>query len=217
MKAPILSVVALAAVVLVACGPSEAELAAATEKAAADSVAAAAAAEHTYLVDVANSKVMWTGTMLGIKSHHGTINLTEGKVSVQGGKLTAGSFTVDMTSMAPLDTNYAADGAKQGTRSMLIGHLQSPDFFDVADHPTATFEITGSDMTSAGGKLTVRGTSDEEKVTDIVITEENGMLKATGKIGFDRQKYGAKWASPMKDMVLNNVIELTVELTGTVQ
>lgn len=215
MKAPVVTVVALAALFLVACGPSEAEIAAAKEKATADSIAAAAAAEHAYTLDIAASKVMWTGTMLGVKSHHGTINLKDGSLTIQGGMVKGGAFTIDMTSMAPLDTNYAPDGAKQGTKSMLLGHLSSPDFFDVAANPTATFTITAVEGNTATGDLTVRGKTNSEKVTDIVVTEENGTVKATGKLSFDRQKYGVAWSTGAKDMILNDAIELTVELSGT--
>ena len=217
MKSPVLSVVALAAVALVACGPSEAELAAAKEKATADSLAALAAMEKSYGVDVAGSKLTWTGTMLGVKSHNGTIGLTEGKFSVKGGAVTSGAFTVDMKSITPLDTNYAKDDAKQGTRSMLVGHLMSPDFFAVDSFPTAQFEITSVEGNTATGKLTLRGKTNEEKVTDIVVSEENGVAKASGKLSFDRQKYGVAWKAPMKDVVLNDAIELTVELTGNAQ
>ncbi len=215
MKAPVLSVVALAAVALVACGPSEAEIKAAKEKAMQDSLANVAAMEKSYTVDAAGSQVTWTGTMLGVKSHHGTVKLTEGKFSVKGDMLTGGSFVVDMKSITPLDSNYAADDAKQGTRSMLVGHLSSADFFAVDSFPTATFEITSVDGSTATGNLTVRGKTNEEKVTVIAVSQENGMAKATGKLSFDRQKYGVAWKAPMKDVVLNDAIELSVELSGT--
>ncbi|HRF79635.1 MAG TPA: YceI family protein, partial [Flavobacteriales bacterium] len=122
--------------------------------------------------------------------HHGTINMTEGSFSVKGGAVSGGKFVVDMKSIAPLDSAYAADNAKQGTRGMLVGHLSSADFFAVDSFPTATFEITSVEGATATGKLTLRGKTSDEKVTDIVVTEENGVAKATGKLSFDRQKYG---------------------------
>ncbi|HOY29457.1 MAG: YceI family protein [Flavobacteriales bacterium] len=217
MKALSLSVAALAALFLVACGPSEAEIAANKEKATADSLAALAAMEMSYAVDAANSSVKWTGTMLGVKSHFGTIGLKEGKMSLKGGQITAGGFVADLNTIAPLDTIYAPDGSKQGTKSMLVGHLQSPDFFDVATYPTASFDITRVEGNTAYGNLTVRGKTNEEKVTDIVVTEENGMAKATGKLTFDRQKYGVAWSTGAKDMILNDNIELEITLTGNAQ
>lgn len=217
MKFPVLSVVAMAAVLLVACGPSEAEIAAAKEKAAADSIAALDAMEHVYLVDPAASKLTWKGTMLGVKSHHGTVSMSEGKFITKGGMLVGGSFAIDMKSIAPLDSAYAPDGSKEGTKSMLIGHLSSPDFFAVEEFPTAMFEFTNVEGSTGKGTLTVRGKSNDEQVTDIVVTEENGIAKASGKLSFNRQKYDVAWKAPMKDVVLNDAIELTVELTGKAQ
>ncbi len=214
MKAVTLSVTALAALFLVACGPNEAEVAAAKEKASADSLAALAATETIYMVNADASAINWKGTMLGIKSHYGTVNLTEGKLAVKGGRVMAGGFNVDLSSMAPLDTNYAPDGSKQGTKSMLIGHLRSADFFDVANFPNASFEITSVGENTATGNLTLRGKTNEEKVTDIVVTEDNGTVKASGKLSFDRQKYGVAWSSGSKDAILNDNIELEIALTG---
>ncbi len=216
---PFTALTAFAAVMsIVACGPSEAEIAAAKEKRTKDSLDSIAGMEKTYMVDLAGSKVNWTGTMLGIKSHTGSLNFTEGKFSTKGGALVAGEFTVDMKSYLLTDTNYAADGAKQGTRAMLMGHLMSPDFFAVDSFPTAILVITGVNGNTATADLTVRGKTNAETVTDIAITDNgDGTVKATGKLVFDRQKYNVRWSSGNKEAVLNDNIELAVELTGKAQ
>lgn len=214
MKIQALAFVGIATVALVACGPSEAEIKAAKEQAIADSLATLAASERTVAIDAAASTVNWKGTMLGIKSHNGTVALSDANLVVKGPSVVSGSFTVDLSSITALDTAYAADDAKQGTRAMLLGHLASADFFDVANHPKASFEITSVEGNTATGKLTVRGTTNEEKVTDIAVIEENGVVKATGKLAFDRQKYGVAWSSGSKDAVLNDIIELEIALTG---
>lgn len=216
MKTPAL-LAASAAVLLVACGPSEAEIAAANEKRIADSLATVAATERQVNIDLAGSTVKWTGTMLGIKEHHGTVPAKEAAITVKGPSVTAGKVVVDLSGIKPLDENYAPDGSEQGTRAGLVGHLQSPDFFDVANHPTAMFEITGVEGNTATGKLTVRGVTHEEKVTDIVVTDNAGAITATGKLTFDRQKYGVAWSSGSKDAVLNDNIVLEVTLNGNVQ
>jgi polyisoprenoid-binding protein YceI len=214
MKSIVLSTAALAALLLVACGPSEAEMAAKKAQAEADSLAAIASMEHSYMVDPAASQCNWKGVMLGVKEHNGTIKLTEGKLAVKGGMVTGGTFTVDMTSLTALDTNYAPDNAKKGTRAMLLGHLASPDFFDVATYPTATFVVTAAEGNTLTGELTVRGKTNTEKVTDVVITEENGKVMASGKLVFDRQKYGVAFSTGAKDMVINDNVELDLNLTG---
>lgn len=220
MKFPVLSVVALAAVVLVACGPSEAEIKAAKEKATADSLAAAAAAEHAYTLDAGASTLNWAAKVTGPApyGHHGTLAFNSGAFSVQGGLLKSGSFEVNMTSITPMDSAYQPDGAKEGTKANLIAHLSTPDFFDTANNPTAKLVITGVTGNTATADLTIRGKTNPETITDIVITENaDGTVKASGKLTFDRQKYGVAWKHFLKDAILSDSIELTVELTGKAQ
>ena len=213
---PFIALTATAAVLsIVACGPSEAEIAAAKEKAVQDSIAAAASMEKTWTVDAAASNVGWAGTMAGIKTHTGTLNFAEGSFMTKGPTLTGGSFVVDMKNYVMNDTNYAPDGSEKGTKAMLMGHLMSPDFFAVDSFPTATLKITAVNGTTASGDLTVRGKTNPETVTDIEITPNaDGTVTASGKLAFDRQKYGVAWSSGSKDAVLNDQIELTVKLTG---
>ncbi|MBK7555981.1 MAG: YceI family protein [Flavobacteriales bacterium] len=200
---------------MAACGPTPEEQAAAREKAVADSLEAAASKEMTYTLDGAASKLNWTGTMAGIKSHTGDLKFTEGTIMTKGPTLTGGSFTIDMKSYVMTDTNYAPDGAAQGTRANLMGHLMSPDFFAVDSFPTSTLKITAVTGNTATADLTVRGKTNSETITDIVVTPNaDGTVSASGKLAFDRQKYGVSWDSGSKDAVLNNNIELNVQLVG---
>ena len=214
MKSTVLSLAALATM-LVACGPSEAEKQAAREKAVADSIAAAAAAEHKYMIDAASSVVNWAANVTGPApyGHSGTISFNSGEFTVQGGALKAGSFEVNMTSINPTDDSYQPEGSKQGTKSQLIGHLSTPDFFDSANHPAAKMSITGGSGNTATADLTIRGTTNPETITDIVISENaDGTVKATGKLVFDRQKYNVTWKQYMKDAILADNSVLNVEL-----
>ena len=215
MKTFLLSTAAIAAMLLVACGPSEEEQKAAREKAVADSLANLASMERGFMIDPSTSKVNWTGVMLGVKEHKGTIGLSAGTIVVKGTGLTSGSFTADLNTLDAIqDNNMAPAGSPQGTKDNLVGHLKSPDFFDATTYPTATFVITSVEGNTAKGNLTVRGKTNEETVTDIVVVEEAGTVKATGTITFDRQKYGVGPAAGAKDFVLADNIELKVELVG---
>lgn len=173
------------------------------------------AKETTYTVDTATSTVGWAGTMVGVKTHTGTLKFTSGRFTTKGNALVSGEFVVNMKSYMMTDTNYAADGSKQGTRAMLMGHLMSPDFFAVDSFPTAQFKVTSVNGSSATGDLTVRGRTNQETATDLVITPNaDGTVKATGKLVFDRQKYGVAWKATMRDMVLSNDIVLQIDLTA---
>ncbi len=174
--------------------------------------AEAPAEKMTFSVDLASSSVNWEGTMMGMYSHSGTINLTEGALTTEGGKVTGGSFTVDMASMTPTDENY--DPAKDQTPEKLVGHLSSPDFFDVANNPTASFEITGAneDNSEIMGTLTVRGKSNPATVKDVVFDSENGT--ATGSLTFNRKDFDVMFDMPMQEMVLSNDIVLNINLVA---
>jgi len=215
MNLQVATAASMAALFMAACGPTPEEQAAAREKAVADSLEAAASKEMTYTLDGAASKLNWTGTMAGIKSHTGDLKFTEGTIMTKGPTLTGGSFTIDMKSYVMTDTNYAPDGAAQGTRANLMGHLMSPDFFAVDSFPTSTLKITAVTGNTATADLTVRGKTNSETITDIVVTPNaDGTVSASGKLAFDRQKYGVSWDSGSKDAVLNNNIELNVQLVG---
>lgn len=169
------------------------------------------AAEATYTLNVDNTSfVEWKAVMLGVKEHTGKLSFKAGSITTKGGQLTAGNFTVDMATITPLDGNYNA----QSTKEKLIGHLSSPDFFDLANFPTASFVIKSVNGNSATGTLTVRGKSNDETLNNVVISETDGLLKASGELKFDRKKYDVNFDIPSKDMVISNDIELKIELTG---
>lgn len=157
-------------------------------------------------INLAESSVKWEGEMLGIKAHWGYITLKEASVEMTGDKVSGGSFTVDMTSIDPKDDVYT----EEQTPEKLVGHLSSADFFDVENHPTASFEITSvsEDGATAKGNLTVRGITNEETVENISVAD--GMVNGT--LTFDRKKYDVSWDAPMKDAVLSDEIPLTIAL-----
>jgi polyisoprenoid-binding protein YceI len=167
-------------------------------------------AEATYTIDPASSTVSWDGTMLGIKTHTGNINITEGTLTVKGGEIIGGSFTVDMGSITPTDENYDEDS----TQEKLVGHLSSPDFFDVENHPTATFTVTGAADGAVNGDLNVRGKSNPESVTGVRVEETEGGVTATGSMTFNRMNYDVAFDMGMADMVISDDINLNVNLVG---
>lgn len=201
---------ATAMMALASCGSPETPATAETSATTATQTEAA-----TYAIDTTASAVDWNGTMLGVKTHTGTLHFTEGKLETKGEALTGGSFTVDMRSYTFTDTNYAKPGSAQGTKEKLMGHLMSPDFFAVDSFPTAHFTISSVQGNTATGEMTIRGHTQQETVKNIQLSGDGQSLTATGDLTFNRQKYGVSWKSPMKDMVLSNDIVLHIELKGS--
>jgi polyisoprenoid-binding protein YceI len=162
-----------------------------------------------YTVDLSSSSVNWVGEMLGMYSHSGTIGLTEGSVTLKGTEVEGGNFTIDMLAINPTDDGYSEENPKE----KLVGHLTSADFFNTAEYPTATFVIESVEGNTATGTLTVNGQSNSETVNDIIVSEnEGGTYTVSGSLTFDRQKYGASWAHPVKENVLSDDITLTITL-----
>lgn len=173
--------------------------------------------EVVYLIDTDATTITWKGTMLRIKSHHGQIKATDGKIVMKGEQIVAGKFLVDMNSIVALDDAYEPDDAPKGTRAMLIGHLKSADFFDVENHPTASLHIVDHSGPKAAAEMNIRGIGNNETIRDVKIEQNNGVLNASGKIVFDRQKYNVAWSSGVKDAVLSDDIELDVTLVARAQ
>ncbi len=164
----------------------------------------------TLNVDLEQSKVNWKGSVVGMHFHEGFVTLKDGSVELNGDQLAGGSFTIDMTSINPTDENYS----EEKTAEMLVGHLSSPDFFDVTNNPTASFTITSVDGNTAKGTLNLRGKASEETITDIAITEQNGVKTMSGKVTFDRTKYDVSFVHPLKEVVLSNDIDLNINLVA---
>ena len=157
-------------------------------------------------INTSTSSVEWKGVMVGIYSHNGFVSIKEGNLVYQGNSITGGSITIDMETMTQSDSLYKTEENK------LVAHLESSDFFDVANFPTATFEITSSDLgtNKVYGNLTVKGITDSEVVENVIFDVET--KSATGTLKFDRQKYGVTYKGSKKDMLVGDEVEMTISL-----
>jgi len=164
-------------------------------------------------VDAEASTVKWTGEMLGLYTHFGEIGIKEGVLKMEDGSIVEGTIIIDMTSINPMDEGYSD---QEGRRAQdLVGHLSSPDFFDVANHPEAGFTIENVEGSTANGKLKIRGTTGEEKVENVQITKTETGYDITGEVTFNRKSYGAMFDMPVADKVLSDDIKIEVSLKAS--
>ncbi len=103
------------------------------------------------------------------------------------------------------------------------GHLDSPEFFDVASHPTLTFASTAirreGDRLEVDGDLTIRGISHRVTGTGS-ITEPTEDPYGNTRVGLslqakvDRTAYGLTWNAPLPKggVALANEVTLNLEL-----
>ncbi len=145
----------------------------------------------TYTVDVENSSLRWNSIKV-TGSHWGFVSMQEGTISLESKNIISGEFSVDMNSITNEDMGDSPWAEK------LINHLKTDDFFDVANHPKATFKLTSCDFDQGAfkisGDLTIRGITHSVEFPAVIRFSDSGTI-ATGQIKIDRTKYNMKYRS----------------------
>ena len=144
-------------------------------------------------VDTKASTFNWLGKKV-TGEHNGTIGIQSGSLVVNGGKLQGGEFTIDMKTIKCFDLTDAGYNAK------LVGHLTTPDFFDVANFPIAKLNIKKATLKSGSnydliGELTINGVTQPINFPAIVSVDAKGATTATAKFEVNRTKFGSKFGS----------------------
>ncbi|AZZ38252.1 YceI family protein [Bdellovibrio sp. qaytius] len=175
--------------------------------------APAPAAVETYKVDAAASTLNWKGTKKLGTFHEGTMAIQGGSVMVEKDMVKSGDVTVDMTTLKDLDQKDADNNKK------LVGHLSSPDFFNVAKYPTSTFKITSVTPAKMKNLYTVKGDFTMVGQTHPIefpatITIANGQANGEATVEIDRTVWGLKYNSGnyLKDLAADKVINDKFEL-----
>ena len=149
-----------------------------------------------YTVDTKKSALNWVGEKV-TGSHMGTIDIRSGNITVNRGMIETAEITIDMTSILVTD-----EGMSEDMKGKLKGHLDSPDFFNVAEHASATFSLTafmpdrakGGNNYTVTGKLTIKGIS-QEITFPATVDMKDGMIMANADLTFDRSKFDIRYGS----------------------
>lgn len=143
--------------------------------------------------DITSSIVTWKGYKV-TGSHEGTIDLKSGSLDYDtDGNLTGGTVVIDMTSLSC--TDLSGKSAEK-----LVGHLQSDDFFGVANYPTATLVITDVSAKGTPGDYKVTADLTIKETTESVkfyahVEEQDGKRVATADLKIDRTDYDVRYGS----------------------
>jgi polyisoprenoid-binding protein YceI len=138
------------------------------------------------------STVNWVGKKVS-GQHNGTIKIKEGALNLHDGNLSGGTIVIDMASL------ICEDLKDEGYNKKLVGHLNSPDFFDVANHATATLKIAGV-KNIEGNKHMITGMLTIKGITKAInfpatIDMKDGKLGAYAEMKVDRTLYDIKYGS----------------------
>lgn len=175
-------------------------------------------AAGTYTIDAVHSTVGFVARHLVASKVRGNFTDFEGIIEISE---TAEASKVNATIEAASITTH---------NEMRDGHLQSPDFLDLANHPTLTFTSTsitdkGNDNYALSGDLTIRGVT-KPVVWDLeYLGTSPGMAPGVTIAGFeahleiDRRDYGVNFEGTLENgsLVVSNKVNLVLEIEATKQ
>jgi len=167
----------------------------------------------TWDLDVDHTNLQFKVKHLMISNVKGKFNAFAGNLTTQGEDLSTGRLDVTIQ-VDSIDT----DNQKRDD------HLRSPDFFDVANHPTMTFVskkiIASNDrVDKIIGDLTIRGVTREvtleiEDQSPVIIGPWGKTRRgATATTTIDRRDYGLSWNKTLDTggLVVDNDVKITLE------
>jgi len=182
-------------------------------------LASTALMAKTHQLDVKKSKLNWTGSKVLVDSKHtGTVDIKSGTVDFGKDGPTSAVVVVDMKTIKNEDLKDA------GYNKKLVGHLNSPDFFDIEKHPEATLKVSsfkkvGPNAYDLTGDLTIKGTTKPVTFKATTVSEKGGASKISADLEFDRTEFGVRYGSGkffqnLGDKVISDKVQLKVELVG---
>ena len=185
-------------------------------------IASPAFATDAFKIDPTASSLAWKGSKKMGSSHNGAIAIKEGTVTFdKKGQLTSGNFVADMNTISNEDLKGSPDYQKK-----LVGHLASPDFFNVSKFPTASFKITSvkadpknKNEVTVNGEFTMIGKTNPISFP-AKISMDKGVASGEATLKIDRTKWGLKYGSGnfFKELtaykIISDEFELTLKLTA---
>ncbi|MBA4808976.1 YceI family protein [Brevundimonas sp.] len=160
-----------------------------------------------YDLDSSHGKITWSVNHLGFSTYTGQFVNVKAELKLDVANPSASTLTaaIPLTDVAPNDDRLKA-------------HLQTADFFDTANHPTATFvsrsvtvDADNANEATVVGDLTLRGVT--KPVTIEVEFNQAGTAMGAYKAGFDgeatikRSDFGINYALP----AVSDEVELHIE------
>lgn len=147
------------------------------------------------------SKIEWVAGKV-TRDHNGSFKTFDGGIEYAGGTPQQISFDIDLNSVESDDEK-------------LTGHLKSPDFFDVARFPKATFTSTSLSPADAGAPAgtthMLRGTLDlhgvqKEVVIPVKAEQTAEGVHTTSEFTINRHDWGISYKGMADDLIKDSVL-----------
>ncbi|MEZ5461433.1 YceI family protein [Dokdonella sp.] len=174
--------------------------------------ASAFAAAETYVIDPTHTQAEFTWSHFGFSNPSGNFDKIEGSIT----------YDAADPAQSSVDVTIAIDSINTHVEK-LDNHMKSPDIFDAAKYPTATFKSTKVEKAAGEGKFKVTGDLTIHGVTRSVVLDttlnraEEHPMKKVPAIGFDasttikRSDFGIDYLVPKVSDEIR--IKITTEAT----
>lgn len=181
-----------------AANPADDKPKAAVGTAATESNSPATAAAESLAITPANSKVDFVASKV-TRSHNGSFKQFSGKINLVPNSVPNSKVSID------IDT-----ASVEADDPQLTGHLKTPDFFDVAKMPKASFVSTKIEPAS-GGTFNVTGNLDLHGVKKSITFPANIQVAAdsvsvNAEFAINRQDFGIVYAGKADDLIRDEVV-----------
>lgn len=177
------------------------------------------AIEGKFALNLEKTKIRWIGRNL-VNQHDGKLAAKSGSIEIDAsGAPIAGELIIDMSEGITCD-----DLTDAGANAGLIGHLQSPDFFETAKYPEASFtlisaeplenKLPGSPNFAVKGTMQIKGLQAELHIP-AMISQLDGGVGFQAQFDFDRTKWNVLYGSgsifeKLGMHLVNNLVSLQV-------
>jgi polyisoprenoid-binding protein YceI/rhodanese-related sulfurtransferase len=173
-------------------------------------------------LDLAESRVEWTGRNL-LNRHRGSVALKQGFLEFESGRLVGGECVADLRQIRCSDITDAP------MNRLLVAHLESDDFFDVARFPEAHFRIHRAEPIEGRGpgspNLRVIGEMQLKGITAPLTLEaaagwtSDGRPAAQALVPFDRTLWNVIYGSgrlfrELGGHLVNDLVELELRIVA---
>ena len=196
----------VAAVLMCACAnPAANKPKATVANAAPESAGAKPAGAETLKISPDNSKVEFVAAKV-TRSHNGSFKQFAGAIDLVNNRAESSRVTID------IQTNSVLTDEPDLTK-----HLQTPDFFDVAKYPKATFTSTMIEPTG-GANFNVTGNFELHGMKKSIrfpatITVAPDSVSVVAEFSINRQDFGLVYPGKADDLIRDGVvIKLTLKV-----
>jgi len=163
---------------------------------------------NEYIIDANHSTVGFSIKHLMISNVKGTFKSYDAELKFDE---RTNTFT---TMLASIDVSSIDTGIEKRD-----AHLRSPDFFDIAQYPKISFEMTSATKDSVSGKITMHGVTKDIKLKSII----HGTIKdlqGNQRLGFtlegtlNRKDFGLTWNKLLEGggLTVGDEVMITIDI-----